>query len=109
MTNGWRRERAQDESACPERTDALEERRGGDQTDADAEHDHDQVAFRVVAVLECAVPSVDHLQDWRADANGEQQCRKEWAHTHEANDSTAKPTDWRLDRSEIRGYDRWAF
>jgi len=65
-----RRARAQDKSACPERTDTPEERRRRDQADADADDDQDQVALRVVAVLERVIPSVDHLQDWRADANG---------------------------------------
>ena len=86
--NGRQRGRAHHEAVRPGGTNTPEERRRGDQADADAERDHDQVAFRVIAVLECVVPPIEHLHDWRADANGEQKCGKEPARRHETNDNT---------------------
>jgi coenzyme F420-reducing hydrogenase alpha subunit len=88
--NGRQGGRAHHEAVRPGGTNTPVERRRRDQTGADTKHDRNEVAFRVVAVLECVVPSVEHLQDWRPNTHGEQKCGQKPAYAHEANDSTAK-------------------
>jgi hypothetical protein len=71
------------------RTDAPEHGTGDRQPDSDAQHHHDEVAFGVVAVLECAIPMVEHLHNRCPEAHGQKHRNERTSHvpTHDRDDS----------------------